>query len=206
MDKPIHEKQLLNFLEDRRTALEEQAIKFVSSNTYSIFNNSSSSGRQQPPRKKVRGRVLKVQKATPSCSYCQQAHYTYRCPILQKQTVEERYESVKQKHLCFNCLSHEHDVRSCPSKKTCKECRRKHHSMLHYQPSQAANPPTTEGTALFSRQLQSDEMFQTALVDVTTEKMKLHTRIHWTLGLVQLVVPYIECINLEMFFLMKFLD
>ena len=160
------------------TALEEQAIKFVSSNIYSISNKSSSSGRQQPSRKeKVHGRVLKVQEATPSCSYCQQAHYTYRCPILQKQTVEERYESVKQKHLCFNCLSHEHDVCSCPSKKTCKECRRKHHSMLHRQPSQAASPSTTEGTTLFSWQLQSDEMFQTALVDVTTEKMKLQMRI-----------------------------
>ena len=47
-------------------------------------------------------------------------------------TETERYESVKQKHVCFNYLSYEHDVRSCPSKKTCKECWRKHYSMLHH--------------------------------------------------------------------------
>ncbi len=59
--------------------------------------------------KKQHERVLHVQEAKlPTCNYCQQGHYTFKCPTLISQNVDKRNEGVRQKRLCYNCLSSDH--------------------------------------------------------------------------------------------------
>ena len=42
-----------------------------------------------------------------------------------------RYKKVRQAHLCFICLKPGHGVKECLSKISCKNCGRKHHTMIH---------------------------------------------------------------------------
>lgn len=39
---------------------------------------------------------------------------------------------MKSAKICFNCLVTSHLLPSCPSVNTCKTCKGKHHSLLHY--------------------------------------------------------------------------
>ena len=165
------------------------------------LNNPNSKLYQQPKPKplpkerKQSGRVFHAQESSlPTCSYCQQGHYTYKCPSLTGQSVEQRNESVKQKRLCYNCFSANHTVGMCPSHKSCKECGRKHHSLLHRPAlSKAASPApaiTNQQTPTNVRQVTDvapvlqalnkspgSVLLQTALVDVSTEWKETRTRV-----------------------------
>ncbi|XP_062541062.1 uncharacterized protein LOC134209100 [Armigeres subalbatus] len=80
----------------------------------------------------------------------------FKCDAFRKLPISERYDLVKKRSLCINCLSADHQVRSCSSG-SCRVCGQKHHTMLHHQapirnptqpqPSkQTASQPTTTQT------------------------------------------------------------
>nr|XP_029736215.1 uncharacterized protein LOC115270984 [Aedes albopictus] len=80
------------------------------------FSSSSSSQGVQSARK---------------CEKCTQSHFLYHCPDFQKLSEQQRFEFVKVKKLCANCLrSTDHLAKSCQSK-TCNRCNKKHHTLLH---------------------------------------------------------------------------
>lgn len=60
--------------------------------------------------------------------------------------VDERISRVKEANLCFNCLRKGHRSTACSSDKSCSMCAKKHHTMLHFPPSN-------------SNAVQSDEQF-----------------------------------------------
>ncbi len=66
-----------------------------------------------------------------SCRLCGNEHNMYQCEEFKKQTVTERFETVKKNGLCFNCLKGSHSSRSCRSGLRCKICHRRHNTMLH---------------------------------------------------------------------------
>ena len=72
-------------------------------------------------------------RSTGRCLHCKGKHKISRCEIYLKLTPTARYDSVKTKKLCFNCLGVGHDYPSCPSKNTCNtsDCDKKHHTSLH---------------------------------------------------------------------------
>ena len=41
------------------------------------------------------------------------------------------HKFVKDTKLCFNCFQSGHSSNACPSKFTCRECKMKHHTLLH---------------------------------------------------------------------------
>ena len=47
--------------------------------------------------------------------------------------VKERWENVKKWNICFNCFFDTHRASECTSKFACKTCKKKHHSLLHYE-------------------------------------------------------------------------
>ncbi|XP_062713341.1 uncharacterized protein LOC134290258 [Aedes albopictus] len=81
----------------------------------------------------------KVHAATPTskpqrCLLCNEDHRHFECPTFNKWTTAQRTEKVKELNLCFNCLSPGHRSAKCPSRKTCAECQRRHHTLLHEIP------------------------------------------------------------------------
>ena len=73
-----------------------------------------------------------------SCTQCKGEHVIYRCPIFEKMTVQQRWNSIKDKKLCRNCLRNH--IRECTSTR-CKHCNRFHHTLLHYTKSLTSSTP-----------------------------------------------------------------
>ena len=70
------------------------------------------------------------------CAFCGADHPVTQCGIT---SIEERKKIVKEKRLCFNCLSSKHQKRDCQSKATCRLCKKQHHSSLHDDAKAAAS-------------------------------------------------------------------
>ena len=96
---------------------------------------------------------------SPACLCCNQAHPLNRRNEFKRKSVPERYEMAKSFKVCFNCLKQGHQVNKCSNKTHCQvtNCKRHHHSLLHYErathqppPSQdpQTQPPLTPGNAL----------------------------------------------------------
>ena len=89
-------------------------------------------------RKRVesRARALATTTSNP-CYQCQADHPLYRCPVFEKMTVQQKWDLVKAKKLCRNCLrKHSGECKSIK----CKHCNRFHHSQLHYSRPNASAP------------------------------------------------------------------
>ena len=66
------------------------------------------------------------------CHICKcSTHNTYSCSKLISATVDKRYEILREKRLCFNCLGN-HLKSNCTSKLVCKVCGKTHHTILHF--------------------------------------------------------------------------
>ncbi|XP_055590823.1 uncharacterized protein LOC129742906 [Uranotaenia lowii] len=66
-----------------------------------------------------------------NCVFCGNSfHPASTCSKFRAMSVPQRFEVVKMKRLCINCLGSGHFADRC-SKGPCRECNRKHHSMLH---------------------------------------------------------------------------
>ena len=86
------------------------------------------------------------EQSAPVCKLCHKGnHLLQSCKDFRTQDSTSRYQTVQRLNHCFNCLSSEHRVRECPSKRNCRECGRRHHTMLHKTEMQT--PTTTEPTA-----------------------------------------------------------
>ncbi|XP_055605574.1 uncharacterized protein LOC129753753 [Uranotaenia lowii] len=66
-----------------------------------------------------------------NCDFCARGHRIYECPQFNEMSVSQRISNVREKNLCFNCLSRRHRAIDCPSKMSCSKCQRKHHSLLY---------------------------------------------------------------------------
>jgi len=85
-------------------------------------------------------------KTDPVCAFCKGVHRTTQCTSVT--SPKERLAIVRSAGLCFNCLAH-HKVSQCPSKFSCKQCNKKHHTSLcsalctTLEPSQSVQPQPT---------------------------------------------------------------
>lgn len=68
-----------------------------------------------------------------NCSLCNSLHPLYKCPDFHKKSPDERFQFVKTKTLCVNCLSSIHKTFNCNSSTLCRICKKKHHTMLHFE-------------------------------------------------------------------------
>ncbi|XP_062538692.1 uncharacterized protein LOC134206967 [Armigeres subalbatus] len=75
--------------------------------------------------------------ATGRCCFCAEPfHPAFLCKRFQKMKTPERYDAVRKNGLCMNCLSSGHLARNC-SKGVCRQCGRKHHTLLHFEANSA---------------------------------------------------------------------
>ncbi|XP_076384568.1 uncharacterized protein LOC143263623 [Megalopta genalis] len=64
------------------------------------------------------------------CPACKANHAIYNCEKFKNSDLNTKTKIVQEARLCFNCLSSGHRVRAC-TRSHCKQCGRKHHSLLH---------------------------------------------------------------------------
>ena len=81
---------------------------------------------------KSKSTVYHVRESTydPSCPACGESHKIYDCPSFKEWTSDKRLSTVRKKSMFFNCLGRGHSSDSCRSKRTCKDCSGKHHTLL----------------------------------------------------------------------------
>ncbi|XP_076546669.1 uncharacterized protein LOC143305752 [Osmia lignaria lignaria] len=78
-----------------------------------------------------------------SCFCCKQNHNIYKCPTFQKMTTSQRWDTVKRKQLCRNCLRPH--AGECKGSR-CRFCGRFHNTLLHSFANQqsSAGPSTSQ--------------------------------------------------------------
>lgn len=69
--------------------------------------------------------------SSPKCVSCSGSHYITNCPAFAKLSLDKRFQVVKSKKLCSNCLRRDHYCRDCSCTFRCRTCGKKHHSLLH---------------------------------------------------------------------------
>lgn len=125
---------LVDFLKNRLQALQ------ISS--HNIFMPTFEQQQLQPNNgaipKKPRTAAGATSRSHPNkCPFCAQHHQAYGCPKYLEVTVSARWDMVRSKKLCQNCLGSGHFRSKCPSSGRCRTCSSGHHSSLHQDREQS---------------------------------------------------------------------
>lgn len=131
-DKPTYDK-LVKFLEKRIQSLEQACASEISGDY--IGNKGS---RQESSRRSNSCNVnvtstssLPKNKKEP-CLLCNSPHYLFKCKKFSAMPQDKRFEFVKLKKFCMNCLRTYHFVNDCKVNIACFFCHRRHNSKLHF--------------------------------------------------------------------------
>ena len=82
-----------------------------------------------------------------SCVYCVSTdHVSSDCGEIS--TPEERKAFLVSKRLCFNCAAGQHSTNKCPSKLSCRTCRRGHHTSRCQQASEPSLTANIAGSSV----------------------------------------------------------
>nr|XP_029714463.1 uncharacterized protein LOC115258488 [Aedes albopictus] len=84
---------------------------------------------------------------TNKCPLCKDAHPLFKCDQFVGMEVKQRFEMVKKNGLCINCLKGSHLAKNCSSG-SCRNCSKKHHTLLHLPPLAVAAKPSSSQTTL----------------------------------------------------------
>ena len=88
--------------------------------------------RSKPPQEaRHSSRVLTISSNDYSCQVCRKSHHLGRCDEFKRMTIAQRRTLANRSKLCYNCLRSGHNAQNCDSSYRCRECNRRHHSMLH---------------------------------------------------------------------------
>ena len=94
----------------------------------------------------------KAPRTPEKCPFCGEIHWIVNCPKYMKMTPAERRKQLFEMKRCYRCLGKDHALIKCPSQRTCKSCKEKHHTSLH-----GADPKSAPSSAK-SRGNQSSEL------------------------------------------------
>ncbi|XP_076299352.1 uncharacterized protein LOC143218193 [Lasioglossum baleicum] len=77
------------------------------------------------------------------CALCNANHPLGQCASFKSKSAAQRFEFAKKTNRCINCLSPHHPTSKCTSRYNCSTCKKRHHTLLHF------NDPTASlnGTA-----------------------------------------------------------
>jgi len=141
-------------------------------------------GSRYPRKKLIPSRSnedIKRRKLT--CHFCDGEHLATNC----NKTTNDRVQIVKQKKLCFNCLSNSHQVQLCKSHNRCRNCQRKHQtaiceqrntsSFLNPDASQFQGGATGHTILHYSTQARSNVLLKTAVGKVSSDKCIIEANI-----------------------------
>ncbi|XP_076660110.1 uncharacterized protein LOC143363398 [Halictus rubicundus] len=161
------------FLESRSRALEAMAPIQIGAPTETLTV-------KRPKAKSLATHATAV--STVTCPVCRQNHLVYRCPTFVAQPPSDRYNIIKTQRRCINCISAKHAGAQCPSQHHCKECKQRHHTLLHFprasEDPRAANPSpavASETEPTISANLVSDSPTRYGVL-LSTAHVQVHSQ------------------------------
>uniref|UniRef100_A0ABM0M2K9 Uncharacterized protein LOC102805799 n=1 Tax=Saccoglossus kowalevskii TaxID=10224 RepID=A0ABM0M2K9_SACKO len=77
------------------------------------------------------------------CPFCKGAHHAAECRVIND--TRQRLDIIRKNRQCFNCFG-KHRVADCKSRYTCRICKRKHHTSLHFEESASTSSPAPSQT------------------------------------------------------------
>ncbi|XP_052218332.1 uncharacterized protein LOC127835952 [Dreissena polymorpha] len=123
-----------------------------------------------------------------TCHFCDGEHFATNC----NKRTNDRVQIVKQKKMCFNCLSNSHQVALCKSHNRCRNCQRKHHTAICEQRNtrSSLNPDASpfQGSATAhtilhsSTQARSNVLLKTAVGKVSSDNCMIEANILFDKG------------------------
>ncbi|XP_066902731.1 uncharacterized protein [Halyomorpha halys] len=74
------------------------------------------------------------------CPACKKSHHIYDCPSFKTLTPQQRCDRIRGLNRCINCLASGHFSNQCSSRVSCRNCGRRHHSLLHFFGRESRKP------------------------------------------------------------------
>ena len=129
--------------------------KFLDTRCCALETGSLKVGPPENAKAQSSEKRAQVYHMSAACSeICGDPHKLHACPEFKKKSVSDRLQFVRCKNLCFNCLQGGHTVGECQSQHTCRECKLKHHSLLHRE---RMPPPQAENGSMNTNPSSSDQ-------------------------------------------------
>ena len=163
---------LLGFAEQR------QRILLAPSQSRDFKTHTNKPFSKPSPGKSPGAVVMKTRRMDVSCPACEDDHLLFQCGMFKGWDLERKNDLVKRKRLCFNCLAYGHLLNSCSSRKTCRKCGEKHHTLLHKPIKTSAKPADSPAASSISDssadmrlngfQSATSTVFETAIAKAST--------------------------------------
>ena len=106
--------------------------------------------RSRSPRPKLSqesnqaSRVFAISSSDLSCQVCLRKHRVGSCDEFRRMPAVQRRALAGRWKLCYNSLGFAHNAQQCDSTNLCRECSRRHHSLLH--PDALSKRTTTDAS------------------------------------------------------------
>jgi hypothetical protein len=160
-------KTLLDFLESR--------YQHVASITASSANQTSQekSGQNKSSKHQSSSNSVIINKQ--SCAFCKKTnHSLHQCTSFLRLSTDEKLKQVINLKLCENCLRGNHSTANCKSNNTCRDCKNRHHTLLHGTKTQINDSVPSTSTVSHCNAQHSENLLLTAVVLVKDCHEKYH--------------------------------
>ncbi|XP_053692614.1 uncharacterized protein LOC128741063 [Sabethes cyaneus] len=75
-----------------------------------------------------------------NCIMCKEHHELWKCDQFKLLSLSDKYSALRKWGSCFNCLQKGHRTNGCTSTRNCRDCGKRHHTMLHCDSSSKPAP------------------------------------------------------------------
>ncbi|XP_028164774.1 uncharacterized protein LOC114355925 [Ostrinia furnacalis] len=124
--------------DDFITFMQDQTKILTLSNNFNSSNSQSNTrGSNKPAATSYKSFISNANNSDSSCLYCNDGnHKIYNCNQFKGlSSPQDRFDFIKSKNSCVNCLSALHTLTNCKSTSVCKQCGKKHNTLLHFETS-----------------------------------------------------------------------
>ncbi len=110
----------------------ERLRSFLKTNAFAVSSISGNFPHKKEPKYSDVKNVYVVPEKV-KCIACTAHHLLIECEVFKNKTPFERLSLIRSKNVCPNCFNSGHSQYQCKSRKACKICFRKHHTLLHLE-------------------------------------------------------------------------
>ncbi|XP_060836335.1 uncharacterized protein LOC132918997 [Rhopalosiphum padi] len=128
--------ELEHFLSNRCVALEGSEMLSKDSDGYKDSQSAiSPKAKKNYQYNNSKKGLITATDRSARCICCSEFHKLYACNKFKELSAGDRVTLVRDSRLCFNCLCPSHMASSCRSTFSCRLCKRRHNTLLHFENS-----------------------------------------------------------------------